>query len=263
MNPRTKTILTVATILSILHTMPVFADGMRRRGAPEDAHHSLTTGKAPSTVGSGAPQDRSASPIPEGDRFAKQCGRTPPLVRYGYPGRDAIPRSSKLARPAGKSQFTAGHLLYVRGRVFDSACVPLRDADVELWHRNADGQYILANNKDLSNPYALFAGAGRVVTDNRGEFLFETIYPGTVGTDTPYLNIRVSHPKLGGAIQTAFFFEGEMRNGSDPSYTRLPEGAKKALTATVIPIEEEDASASGMLVHTDIVLPTRDRFRGF
>ncbi len=74
-----------------------------------------------------------------GDRYASHCVATPALGRIGYPGRENIPTSNMLARPEGKSIFADGVRLYLTGRVFDAACVPLREARVEIWQADDKG----------------------------------------------------------------------------------------------------------------------------
>ena len=54
----------------------------------------------------------------------------------GYPGRQNIVSSNKLALPAGKSIYAPGQIVYISGRVLDMRCVPVSDAIV----RNLAGE---------------------------------------------------------------------------------------------------------------------------
>jgi protocatechuate 3,4-dioxygenase, beta subunit len=200
---------------------------------------------------------------PAGDRYAKFCTPTPSLQSYAYPGAEYVHSGNSLARPAGKSQYADGELLYLTGRVFDSACVPLRDATVEIWHTDANGEYRIADSADMINPYPLFAGAGHIKTNNEGEFQFETIMPGVAKiTQPPIINIRVFHPSMRLPLTTTIYFKGESRNENSLRYKNLSMKSKELVSAVVIPIESEDINA-GFRAHFDVTVAARDGFRGF
>jgi protocatechuate 3,4-dioxygenase beta subunit len=222
------------------------------------------------------------------DRYAANCEPTPAIARYPYPGAANIHPSSRMARPAGKADYAAGQLLYVHGRVFDSACVPLKNAKVELWHADSSGRHRYAKSGELSNPYPLFTGAGMVHTDNEGGFMFETIFPAPLPNksplplQTPYLNIRVSHALMKGGLQSVIYFADDARNDDDRSYRSLAESVRRRVTAKIAPYvaqaakpkyyggntKEESGSMkgklpSGVIIHHDITVGARDYFRKF
>jgi protocatechuate 3,4-dioxygenase beta subunit len=221
------------------------------------------------------------SPLAD-DRYAANCSPTPAISRYPYPSANNIYPSGKMARPAGKGDYAAGQLLYVHGRVFDSACVPLRNAKVELWQTNADGRYIYAKIGELSNPYPTFTGAGMVYTNNEGEFMFETIFPAPLPNQTPYLNIRISHELMKGGLQSVIYFAGDVRNDDDKNYNRLSEVVRQKVAAKIAPYKAQPAKSSsygsmsndnstsssgqmpnGVMIHHDITVQARDYFRKF
>jgi protocatechuate 3,4-dioxygenase, beta subunit len=204
-----------------------------------------------------------SAPLPfAGDRYAKPCIPTPAHSRVAYPSKAMIPTSNKLARPAGKSIYAEGTRLYLTGRIFDAACVPLREAKVEIWQADYKGTYRYARPWTLSNPYPTFAGAGQVETDNRGEYLFETVMPAGVGGQAPLINIRVSHPSMRVPLVTTLYFEGEAANGTDTIYQRLSESVKTAMTEPLLPFELPDKT-QGVRVHHDVTVQARDGFRSF
>jgi protocatechuate 3,4-dioxygenase beta subunit len=218
------------------------------------------------------------------DRFVADCLKTPAISRYPYPGRDNIYPSGKMARPAGKPDYAADELLYVHGRIFDSACVPLKNAKIELWHADSAGRYRYAKSGELSNPYPVFTGGGMVYSDNNGEFMFETIMPeAPAGDQAPYLNIRISHDLMRGGLQSAIYFAGESRNEMDQAYRKLSATTKQQIT---VPLENYEAKPSpinsldysvdrknnemadgalpkGKILHYDITVNARDSFRKF
>jgi protocatechuate 3,4-dioxygenase beta subunit len=226
-------------------------------------------------------------PVPlADDRYAANCSPTPAVSRYPYPSANNIYPSGKMARPAGKGDYAQGQLLYVHGRVFDSACVPLRNAKVELWQTNSSGRYAYAKIGELSNPYPTFTGAGMVHTNNEGEFMFETIFPAPLPNQTPYLNIRVSHDLMKGGLQSVIYFAGDVRNDDDKNYNQLSEVVRQKVTAEIAPYNGKPAKSSyygsisatqssadvaaangempkGVIIHHDITVQVRDYFRKF
>jgi protocatechuate 3,4-dioxygenase beta subunit len=204
-----------------------------------------------------------SAPLPfAGDRYAKTCTYTPAHGRIAYPSKEMIPTSNKLARPEGKSLYAEGVRLYLTGRVFDAACVPLREAKVEIWQADYKGTYRYARPWTLSNPYPTFAGAGQVETDNRGEYLFETVMPGALANQAPLINIRVTHPALRVPLITTLYFEGEAANTNDQVYQRLSASMRAALSEPILPFDLPDGT-QGIRVHHDITLQARDGFRSF
>jgi protocatechuate 3,4-dioxygenase beta subunit len=205
-----------------------------------------------------------SAPLPSaGDRYAKACTPTPAHGRQAYPGKGMIPTSNKLARPAGKSIYAEGTRLYLTGRVFDAACVPLREAKVEIWQADYKGTVRYARPWTLSNPYPTFAGAGQVETDNRGEYLFETVMPAGVAGQTPLINIRVMHPSMRAPLVTTLYFAGESANVTDKVYQQLSDATRAAVTSPLIPFELPDAGGQAVRVHHDVTVQARDGFRSF
>jgi protocatechuate 3,4-dioxygenase, alpha subunit len=223
---------------------------------------SLAVPSAPAATSDHESKLLSAPSAVAGDRYAKHCTPTPALSRRPYPGKTVVPTSNRLARPKGKSLFADGQRLYLTGRVFDAACVPLREARVELWQADATGQYRYATLGELANPYATFAGAGQVETDNRGEYLFETIMPAATANQTSYINLRVTHPAMRMPLVTTLYFADNPRNMADPVYRRLPEVVKQKVTSATLPFSVGNAT-DAVRVHHDVTVQARDGFRSF
>lgn len=198
-----------------------------------------------------------------GDRFAKFCAPTPQLQSYNHPGKKYVPLSNKLTRPAGKALFSDGQRLYLTGRIFDSACVPLREAKVEIWHADVEGDYRIVDASDLHNPYAVFAGAGQIRTDNNGEYAFETIMPGIKNIkNPPLINIRVSHPAMKAPLTSTIFFPDDIRNQHDKRYRSMSNAKRALVTAKMLPLNNDNDNY-GFRAHHDVTVNARDGFRGF
>lgn len=122
-------------------------------------------------------------------------------LKAKHPGPDNI-----LARDG-----TLGERIRIEGLIHDGAGALVKDALVEIWQANANGQYG-AND---------FTGFGRAATDfDTGLFFFETVKPGA----TPYRDGRMQAPHVTLAIfarginihlQTRLYFSDEA-NADDP-----------------------------------------------
>ena len=132
------------------------------------------------------------------------------------------------------SDGTLGRRIRIEGTIRDGAGELVKDAMVEIWQANANGQY--GSNE--------FLGWGRAATDfETGQFAFETIKPGP----TPFHDGRQQAPHISFAIfarginvhlQTRMYFPDEAAaNAADPvlQLVALPE-----LTATLIAAKEAD-----------------------
>jgi protocatechuate 3,4-dioxygenase alpha subunit len=108
---------------------------------------------------------------------------------------------------------TLGERIRIEGLIYDGAGALVKDALVEIWQANANGQY---GSND-------FSGFGRAATDfESGLFWFETIKPGA----TPYRDGRMQAPHVTLTIfarginihlQTRLYFSDEAApNAKDP-----------------------------------------------
>jgi protocatechuate 3,4-dioxygenase alpha subunit len=119
-----------------------------------------------------------------------------------HPGLDNI-----LARDG-----TIGERIRIEGLIYDGAGALVKDALVEIWQANANGQY---GSND-------FSGFGRAATDfETGLFSFETVKPGV----TPYRDGRKQAPHatltifargINIHLQTRLYFSDEKANAADP-----------------------------------------------
>jgi protocatechuate 3,4-dioxygenase beta subunit len=88
-----------------------------------------------------------------------------------------------------------GIVTHVSGRVLDSKGEPIRDSLVELWHTDADGQYLFAANAPR-NPATdpNFAGFGQFLTGSDGAYKFRTIKAGLYRGRTRHMHFGVTIP---------------------------------------------------------------------
>ncbi len=104
--------------------------------------------------------------------------------------------TNNLARSKDSAFYQAeGEKIVIYGRLMDSNCVPVNDGKIYVWQNNSKGyaQY-LQNKPKWIDPN--FTGTGMTNSDNLGRSNFITIKPGSVGKNTPYINIKIEHPRL-------------------------------------------------------------------
>jgi protocatechuate 3,4-dioxygenase beta subunit len=71
-----------------------------------------------------------------------------------------------------------GERIIVAGRVLDEDGRPIPHTLIELWQANAAGRYLHASDNHPAPLDPNFTGAGRAITDERGNYGFVTIKPG-------------------------------------------------------------------------------------
>lgn len=196
------------------------------------------------------------------DKFVIQCtDATPAVSSSHYPGASRIILSNNLARPTGKAEDAAGQLIYLTGRITDEKCVPIANAIIDLWQTNPEGDYRFATREELLTPYPLFAGSGRAVTNNLGEYHFITLFPGTYGKNAPHIHLRVTHPDYS-ALDTTLYFKGDERNAHDPRFLGLKPRDRQLLQAET-GLKNPDAAEEGLASVFNIVLKGDTPYRRY
>lgn len=159
--------------------------------------------------------------------FAAACGLTPPQTPGPfYPGEPNFLPENDLTAVPGSPHRALGQVIYVKGHVVDSACLPVANANVEIWQACASGRY---NNPQDPNPAPLdpnFRYWGETNTDSQGRYIFKTIRPGAYPADTnwirpPHIHFRVS--RLGfKELITQMYFAGDPLNEKDLILEEIP-----------------------------------------
>jgi protocatechuate 3,4-dioxygenase beta subunit len=88
-----------------------------------------------------------------------------------------------------------GTITYISGRVLNSSGDPIRGALIELWHADANGNYIYSTSA-ARNPAAdpNFAGFGQFLTGSNGAYLFRTIKAGLYNGRTRHMHFGITVP---------------------------------------------------------------------
>lgn len=123
------------------------------------------------------------------------------------------------------NQKTKGERITVHGVIVDAEGVPLKDAMIEVWQADANGQYA-AGDPD-------FNGWGRRAGDyGTGEWMLETIKPGPVphpdgGVMAPHINFLIVARGINLGLNTRMYFpEDAAAHAADPVLSLAGDRAK-------------------------------------
>jgi protocatechuate 3,4-dioxygenase alpha subunit len=135
---------------------------------------------------------------------------------------------------AGKG--VAGERVTVRGRLLDGAGKPVSDGVIEIWQANSHGKYAHPEDKQRKPLEKGFRGFGRIPTDARGGFRFNTIKPGRVPgpggrLQAPHLVVSVFMRGLLKHLATRMYFPDEPGNADDPVLKLVPAARRATLIA--------------------------------
>ena len=121
-----------------------------------------------------------------------------------------------------------GERMTVQGRLLDSWGRPLANQLVELWQANAAGRYIHQRDQHPAPLDPNFTGAGRIVTNDNGEYKFTTIKPGAypwknhVNAWRPaHIHFSVFGTGFTQRIVTQMYFPGDPLFPLDPIYNTI------------------------------------------
>jgi protocatechuate 3,4-dioxygenase beta subunit len=127
-----------------------------------------------------------------------------------------------------------GERITVRGRVLDSWGRPVANQLLEIWQANSAGRYIHQRDQHPAPLDPNFTGAGRIVTNDNGEYLFTTIKPGPYPWKNHQNAWRPAHihfSVFGNAftqrIVTQMYFPGDPLFPLDPIYNSIHRQADR------------------------------------
>lgn len=130
--------------------------------------------------------------------YAEALTLTPHLTQGPfYPLARNIPldKDNDLVRLNDSLTPALGIVTYVSGRVLDRSGHPIRDALVELWHADDEGEYTYSQDA-IRNPQAdpNFAGFGQCLTGSDGGYSFRTVKAGLYRGRTRHLHFGITIP---------------------------------------------------------------------
>jgi len=137
-----------------------------------------------------------------------------------------------------------GERIVVSGRVLDEDGRPIRGALVEVWQANACGRYRHEVDQHPAPLDPNFSGAGRVLTDDRGNYEFITIKPGAYpwgNHENAWRPAHIHFSVFGRAftqrLVTQMYFPGDPLFAFDPIFNSVRDPKSRALMVSSFDIE--------------------------
>jgi len=153
-----------------------------------------------------------------------------------------------------------GERITVSGKVTDRSGRPVRNQLVEIWQANAAGRYVHRREQHPAPLDPNFTGAGRVLTDGNGDYLFTTIKPGPYPWGNHVNAWRPAHihfSLFGTAftqrLVTQMYFPSDPLFAFDPIFQSVTEPAAQQRLIAVYE-HERSASEFSLGYRFDIVL---------
>jgi protocatechuate 3,4-dioxygenase, beta subunit len=142
------------------------------------------------------------------------------------PGENDLTRDTKTGKEA------LGERIIVVGSVIDEDNRPVPNTLIEIWQANAAGRYRHPVDQHNAPLDPNFTGAGRCLTDERGEYRYLTIKPGaypwlnhTNAWRPAHIHLSLFGPSFVTRLVTQFFFPGDPLIPLDPILNSIPSKA--------------------------------------
>ncbi len=160
------------------------------------------------------------------------CAPSPPETEGPfYPVAFPLDKNNDLTFLEGKSRRAEGDIVYVTGRVQDEACRPVPGAMIEIWQACSTGKYNHPGDKNPARLDPNFQYWGKTLSDEKGEYGFKTVKPGSYPVDwlwtrPPHIHFNV-RSKNHSELTTQMYFSGEALNNKDRLLGEHPEGEQE------------------------------------
>src|SRR5438270_5392448 len=184
-------------------------------------------------------------------------GRGPAYGRIAVRPEDADLTHQHSGQPLGER-------IIVTGRVLDGDGTPVRGTLVEVWQANAAGRYVDPADDHPAPLDPNFTGAGRQITDGRGEYRFVTVKPGAYpwrnhpnAWRPAHIHFSVFGSGLGGRLVTQMYFPGDPLIAHDPILGSITDPRGRELLVSRLDLETSEPEWA-LAYRWDIVLQGRD-----
>ena len=151
---------------------------------------------------------------------------------------DVGPLDHDLTRNARVNGEPLGERIIVTGQVRDEDGRTMPNTLIEIWQANAAGRYIHVVDNHNAPLDPNFLGAGRCVTDDRGNYRFYTVKPGAYPWKNHPNAWRPNHihfslfgPAMATRLVTQMYFPGDPLLKLDPIFQAVPEHARDRLVS--------------------------------
>ena len=166
-----------------------------------------------------------------------------PTVTQGpyYPLADDLPldKDNDLVQLGNNTTIAGGIVTYFSGRVLTSSGAPVRNALVELWHADREGDYVYSAGVGRNAACdANFAGFGQFLTGSTGAFKFRTVKAGLYNGRTRHTHFGVTLPGRTTRTTTQTFWNETAlsltgtawatQNSNDMVFTAITDATQRA-----------------------------------
>lgn len=160
-----------------------------------------------------------------------------------YPVDDQLDEDADLTVIQGHKEVAEGQVVYIKGVVQDIGCKPIPNALVEIWQANRHGRYNHPNDSNTGVPLdPHFQYWGQAVTNEKGEYIFKTIIPGSYPADVNWNRPSHIHYKISALgykeLITQLYFEGDPLNDKDLILKAIPKKLRPSVIMKLGPPEE-------------------------
>lgn len=146
-------------------------------------------------------------------------------------GHSAItPLDNDLTRNAVVNGEPVGERIIVTGRVLDDTGRPVRNTLIEIWQANACGRYVHHVDQHPAPLDPNFHGAGRMLTNENGEYEFTSIRPGAYpwrnhpnAWRPSHIHFSVFGAGFTSRLVTQMYFPGDPLIPLDPVINGIPD----------------------------------------
>ncbi len=151
-----------------------------------------------------------------------------------YPKKFPLDTDVDLTQLKGRARRAKGQLVIVHGVVTDEFCRPVKGAIVEIWQACHAGKYDHPSDTSQNELDPDFQYYGTMKTNDKGEYSFKTIRPGSyLASETwrrpPHIHYKVSLRGYHDLV-TQLYFDGDELNSADRILQNIDsEGQKKVI----------------------------------
>ena len=125
------------------------------------------------------------------------------------------------------SDTVSGQKIRIEGCIFDGDGLPVTDALIEAWQADSFGRYAERGKTEPG-----FSGWGRAASDfQTGLWRFDTIHPGAVGGQAPYVSLWIVARGINTGLHTRLYFTDAPELASDPLLASLDAEHRATLLA--------------------------------
>ena len=196
------------------------------------------------------------------------CQQTPNITASYIP-LFPVARNNNLFRHTGAARHALGSYIQIRGKLVDEDCIPISNATIRLWQADSKGRMPSFITEEPSSAFFPSTGqdphfgySGTAQTDNLGNFVFITVFPGSFDNFAPHLNVYIDHPDFS-SLRTRVYFNKHPKNKHDPLLTSLPSYERDLVLAQGQAIPSSSGPPEGRLYRIVFTLAGINKYRKY